>query len=408
MPFFARGKQDIIANTVNDLINNTNLTRLTSGGKARSILEAVSEELGIAYDTFDLDLLKTFLSSAEGELLELIGALVGESKEPSAAAQASSTLQIHKLYVATGTFGDINSDTDIYLDQNVVFSSRSNGQGITYRLSEPVTLSASDSVEYISLEASIPGNDSNVGNNALVFHDFTNYADYLNESLLTTNIHAIANGRDEESDTNFRYRISQKVLEAQAANETAMRLAALSIPGVADVTIYPRWRGIGTSLILLQSVTPTVTSDLLATVQLAVNNVTANGDLSFAKGPLETGLTFEITVHYKKKLSDTELAKIEDSIETKIVDYINNFDIGDSFTVNALAAQLFSVSDNIANIGEANQPFDFIYIYKESAVEDNKIRETLLGDYTPEDKERVIIEPSVLNPVSITRAYVRN
>ena len=408
MPFYTRGEQEILGTTVNDLIQNTNLTRLSPGGKARTILEGVSREFGIAYDTFDLDLLKAFLSSSSGDLLELIAALVGLQREPAEAANASEILQIQKFYVATGTFGDINNGADIYLQQNTIVSTRTESQGITYRLASPVVLSASDSEQYVAVEASVAGNDSNVGNNALVFHDFNDYQDYLNASLLTKNMHAIVNGKDFEGDTNLKYRISQRVVEAQAANETAIRLAALSVAGVADVTVYPRWRGIGTCMVLVQSVTPTVSDILLASVQGKIDRVTAEGDIAFVRGPIETGLTFELTVHYKKKLSSSELDESDKDIKTKVIEYINSFDIGEEFIVNAFAAQLFSVSDNIANIGTSNKPIDTVYIYRESAVEDNRIREILLGDYTSTETERIIIEQTVANPVTITRSFVRN
>jgi len=49
-------------------------------------------------------------------------------------------------------------------------------------------------------------------------------------------------------------------------------------------------------------------------------------------------------------------------------------------------------STEIKNLGVANKPLDIVYIYKNSKLEDNKVKSVLLGDYTPETDERVIIE----------------
>ena len=289
----------------------------------------------------------------------------------------------------------------------VSISTGPNGSGIVYRLSEDLTLVASDNQAFATVEASAPGEESNVGAGALTFHSFTNYSDYLNRTLKVSNLAAIANGKNFESDANFRFRIVNRVLEAEAANETAIRLAILSTPGVANVLIVPRYRGIGTFGTIIQSTTPTVSQELLDEITFRVSEVQAEGTLAFVQKPKETGLSMRLTVHYSQRLEDDVLSAIEDELEIVITDFVNDLDLGGNFSVNRLVSELFAVSDQVTNFGEAGKPIDEVYIHRESNLSDNKVRELLLGDYTPAEDERVIIEPSLQNPITFERSFTR-
>lgn len=407
MPLFAKTYQELVSDSITDLATNTNLTRLSAGGKARSILETVSKRLETAYDVFDINLARAFVSTAGGQYLDLIGALVGVTRQAARAASVDTELQVQKFYVDTGTFGDINSGSNILVPLGTIISTKANGTGVAYRTIEDVSLLASDSSAFVAIEAVMPGAGFNVGAGALTYHQISSYTDYLNRTLKTTNAYAIANGRNFEDDTNFRYRISNQVLAAEAANLTAIRLAALSTPGVADVIIKPLYRGIGTIGVIIQSTTPTVSNTLIEAVRAKILQVAAMGDIVLVKKPKETGFTMRTTVFYSKQLTDDEMTDIEDAMNSFIVDYVNNLAIGESLFVNRLIASLFSVDPSIANFGEPGKYIEEPYIYKESRTQTSKIRQKLLGDYVPAEDERVIIEPSVENQIVFNRQFVK-
>lgn len=407
MPLFARSFQELMADSLEDLANNTNITKLSAGGIARALLEAMNTRLAEAYEIFDLNMARAFVSSAPGQYLELIGTLLGVEREASVAANVDADTQVIKFYVDSDTFGTINGGSDITVPQGTIISSLTGNGGILYRTIEQVTLNAADTDQWVSAIAVAPGEDSNIGTGALIFHNCTNYTNYQNNSLLVTNVHQIANGKNFENDANYRYRIVNQVLSAEAANITAIRLAVLSTPGVADAVLIPRYRGIGTLGVIIQSVLPTVSDSLIDAVTANVYDVQALGDVAFIRGPLETGITMKVTVHYDEYLDNDELTEIEESLEQTIVEYIGELDIGDSLFVNRLAAELFSVSDHITNLGEPGIPFDEIYVHKNSKLEDNRVRQKLLNDYEPEDDERVIVEQTVATPFTFERAYTR-
>jgi len=62
------------------------------------------------------------------------------------------------------------------------------------------------------------------------------------------------------------------------------------------------------------------------------------------------------------------------------------------------------VSEDI-DFGVPGKPLEEIYIYRDSRLEDNRLRQKLLGDYAAEEDERVIIETTVSNPIVFNRQY---
>ena len=405
MPLFARSFEELMGDSIEDLATNTNITKLSAGGKARAILEAVNKRIEEQYDIFDLNLARAFISAAPGQFLDLIGSLLALPREVSVAASISAETEVVKWYVDSGTFGDINGGEDMFIPAGTTISTGASSGGILYRTTSDMILDANRSSTYLSAEAAVPGEDSNLGTGSLIYHTFTGYTDYLNNTLKIRNIHPVANGKSFENDANYRFRIANRVLEVEAANQTAIRLAALSTPGVADVIQIPRYRGIGTFGLIIQSVTPTVSDALIDSVTANVYNTQAFGELAFIRAPKETGFTMRTTIHYSNRLTTEELDDIELLLIDTITNYVNELDIGDDLLINRLVSELFGIDDNIANFGTTGVPIEEMYIHKESALGDNKVRQKLLGDYSPASDERVIIEPSVTNQITFVRSF---
>ena len=406
MPLFARSFRDLMTDSVGDLSARTSVTKLTAGGIARGLLEAVNTRLGEAYQIFDVNLARAFVSSASGQYLDMIGELLGTTRQPSEAARADSQTEIVKFYVAPQTtFGTINNGMDIVVPQGTYLATGPYNGGVRYRTTAQVTLPANLSSGWVSAEAMVPGEISNLGTDSLIYHSFVDYTDYANSTLLVTNVHPIANGKNIESDANYRYRITNRALEAEAANQTAIRLAVLSTPGIADVVLVPRYRGLSTFAAILKAVTPTVSDGLIDAVQSNLMRVIAFGDIAYVRRPKETGVSMKLSVYYSAQLSDDELTNIETTMTDLIKTYVNSLDIGETFLVNRMVSNLFSVSDKIANFGEAGKLVDELYVHVESRLQDNKVRQILLGDYVPAIDERIIIEPTLEYPITFSRKF---
>jgi uncharacterized phage protein gp47/JayE len=406
MPFLDRDVQEIVEESVGYLSQDTNITNLSPGAKARALLEAHGVGLDEAYKFFDLNLARAFLSSAPGQYLELIGVLLQLPRIVAESSGVDEESQVQKFYVDSGTFGTINNGSDINVPVGTILSTEAEATGVKYRVIKSVTLPAAANVGWVAVESTLPGDESPLGPNTLVYHQFVGYADADNETLLTSNDYAIANGTPFESDANYRYRLSQRVLEAESSNEVALRLAALTTPGVSDVVTIPRYRGVGTFGIIVKAEVPITPMSLLLDVQRRVAGVQSGGEVVYIKAPKITGVTMKMTVYYRKRLTTDELDEIEDTFIQTIRLNMDSLGLGDSFEPNRLAGSLFTVSPEISGFGSASKPFDEIYIYKETRLGDGRVSEKLLGDYTPTtDEERVIIEPTVNNPIVFVRKF---
>ncbi len=396
---FERTREEIQADIISELTSNTNITRLTPGSKAKTLVQLFSTKLNRAYQDFDVNFLKSFLPFAQGRFLDYIGDMVNVPRLGALTSSTTAASQLVKFYVESGTFGDLNSGASIFIPAGTQISTLPNNDGIIYRLIEGVVLSATSSEQFVSVEAIKDGSVSNLGPDALKFTTFNNYTTAT--GLLVTNTGILNTGRNIESDTNYRFRISNQAFSAEAANETAIRLALLVIPGVSNLVSIPFSRGIGTFDYLIQTIVPNTPQPVIDACQEAIARTQALGIIGRALRPSLTGMSFTISVTWRGDASTEDREQIKENINTAVQNYINNLSIGEEFIYNELIQRVMDVNDKIKNIGTSAQAFDLINIYRETKLRDNKIKEEITGDYTPEADERLIIEPSVETPVLI-------
>jgi uncharacterized phage protein gp47/JayE len=180
-----------------------------------------------------------------------------------------------------------------------------------------------------------------VGVNSLVTHSLG-----LSD-VFTTNTRVIVGGADLESDDNFRYRIINATLSAERANETAVRLAALSVPGVADVKIKPYARGIGTFDIIVIPTEGIATDAMISNVQAAIDLVSAYGITGTAIKPSIVPVSIELKLIFVDKTTEVEKEDIRGRVQTAIEKYIVNIPLGGTFILNELRQQIMDVSVKI-------------------------------------------------------------
>jgi hypothetical protein len=399
---YEKSYEKLQGETINQLVNETPISRTTPGAKAKAILQIVNRQLNKTYQEFDTNFLRSFLPYARGKFLDYLGDMLGTPRGGALRAEASQATRLVKFYVSTGTFGDINGNADITIPSGTVISSRENNGGVRYRVTVGTVLNRLLSEEYVPVQALQDGDGSNVGEGVLVHHVFTNYTDAT--GLLVTNTGPINTGRNVESDTNYRFRIANAVLSAERANETAIRLATLSVPGVSSVVMRRYARGIGSFEVLVQTVIPNTPNNVIEACQQAIARTQAYGVDGRAVAPRLIGFTAQITVTWRNDVTADEKSEVTSQIQSNVADYINNLDIGEAFILNELTERVMGTSEKILNIGTSSKPFDLLNIYRETKLRDNKLKEELLGDYYPLEDERVIIEPSVTTPVVVISA----
>lgn len=386
---------ELVSTALEELKAKTNITQMTPGGKARSLLEIVMRETANAYNSFSTDMLQAFVKHAEGRNLDAIGEMLGLTRTPASRNLADSNSQVQKFFVRNGTFADINGGVGFTIPAGTIVQTRSastDEQPIRYLVIEDVTCSAAASSAYATIQAIEFGSDANVGAGRLNVHDFEQYTDYLNETLKTTNIEGVVFGTDIENDTNYRYRITQQTLSSEAANATAIRLAALSVPGVADVLLDEYSRGIGSGAVYIKSVVPTVSELLISTVQDVLDRSKAFGNFVEARQPILIGTEMVVKLNLYDIIPASERAELIEKVRSRIYQYINGLDINEDLEVDLLVREILNADSNIKSIGTPSRPIDQLYIWKYSASEDSRVRYTAIDGYDAKNFERIVTE----------------
>ena len=67
----------------------------------------------------------------------------------------------------------------------------------------------------------------------------------------------------------------------------------------------------------------------------------------------------------------------------------------------------YNLGNAYEKMGETGKAIDELFVYLPSVLDDNKTRETLLGNYIAAEDERVIMEPDVSQPITLNRVYTR-
>lgn len=392
MPLFAESEEKIYGDILVDVVNSTNISRTSPGSKMRALIEAVSQKLGRMYSTFDLNIGQAFLDGAEGQFLNYIGDMMNLPRQGETGASVGVQDRIVRMFVDIGNFGDINSGNPITIPTGTLISTAPGGAGIAYRTVISTVLAADVDEAYLAVESVRTGTANNVGANQLVHHTFTGYDDSVNNSLQVTNDSDVSQASDVESDSNYRFRIANQLLNLETSNPTSIRLTALAVPGVADVEIVPFHRGIGTYDLLIKSTAPNISQSLIDAVSEALIDVTAQGIVPEARGPKEIGISVVASLTYRRVLSESEQSSIIQAATDNVTAYINNLDIGEDFIAQEVLERILDASDLIQKVGTLTQPFDNLYIYKPSRLEDGKTRSTLVEDYEADVDERVIVE----------------
>lgn len=398
--------QAIVSNALQRLNNFTNLTFLSPGSKARLLVDILSEELGLQASQFDLNVGAGLLRKATGVTLDYIGELFGLERLQEVQADVVSAEQNFSLYTLNTSFGDINNGSDIIIEPGALRISNIEDfttDATVYVNTSQIILKANENNVYFDAQALSAGAKANVGSRTLVHHNFTNYADSLNRSLLVINNQSITYGRDREDDENYRYRIQKEKISSEAGNETAIRLALLVIPGVADVVRIPYARGIGTCDWLISSTSIAVSQELLDIAQEAIESKQSVGMSNIAKSPVLIGTEYIFSINYKGRLEDAQKDKIKADIKKNISDYVNNLEIAEPLILDQVVRIVLSSSDLIESMGDADSSENFknIFLYKRSELSNSLTRKSLTGNYTPKSYERVVLETTIASPITI-------
>lgn len=148
-----------------------------------------------------------------------------------------------------------------------------------------------------------------------------------------------------EGDNEFKTRISQQATALEAANELAIRLAALSVTGVQDVRSTPFSHGTGSFSLFIITNQGTVTNELVEKVKENVDKVVAYGTKFNVSGPDLIGVELGVKLIFLSNATNTEdtILKVKENLRQ----YINSKTLQESLIMNEIIETVMATSDDI-------------------------------------------------------------
>ncbi len=392
---------DLMIKARQRLLDETEITSFSPGSIARTLLEIYNTELIDLQTYLDFRFSQMFVDQASGNFLDNIGKLFGLSRKDSSYAMGDV-----KFYIdpATGkTLEDLKQlvaqETGVVEDIIIPEGTRVTSEDgtIVYKTVEDATL-ADDGVS-VSVLAILPGADSNVSSNELTKWE-PEAIEYLpiNDLVLVTNPAPIDTGEDIEDDNNFRYRIVNATKSAAKANEMAVRLACLSVPGVSDVMIRNYEYGIGTFGVYIISESPIISDGILKAAQEAINNVQSLGIRGIATPPDYKSCGMNIVLEFYPNTPAGDKDNIVNSAVEIVIGYVNNIPLGQPLIYNEMIQRIMDISDKIKDVN-----------IKDFRIGDYDIETGSLENETTVLNKNQYIEPTekwVTNKILVTGCYV--
>lgn len=338
----------------NEIVTKTGITNFDRDSKARAILDPLTrehldyqEQLVAAFDA-------NFLSSARGDDLDRLGVALQEPRRQITFADSDSSELNVAFVVETGTFGDINGAASISITAGTVVKSVPNnnelGREIEYTVTEAATLAAGSSVGFVSVRAVVSGTGSNVGAGVLTQHDFTSYVDAANNSLKVVNYYPILNGRDRETDDQYRARLANKYNSLISNNETKIKLTAVQVPGVVGIKTISGYFGIGTVGVIVLGAENQSSPALVEAVQFRLNQMQGPGLTCTAVPATEVSIDIELELKPTRTLSETEKRRIRNEVKRIAALYFAGLSIGETVSLDSLATQIKTACAGLATI----------------------------------------------------------
>lgn len=315
------------AETLQDLARQAVVSNLNAGARARVLHEIMNIRLGESYDTLRFNNAMIFLTSSSGWFLDLVGRVAGIPRRAASTAVVEREDENFKFYVISGVLKDkvpsgvIPNGT---LIQNATGS-------IQFQMTVDAPFSDTDTSVYVSAAAVGPGSDYRAGRNILQSHSLGS------PDVLFTNEKEILTGEDRETDDNYRFRIANSRAAKESANLTAVRLAMLPVPGVADVVIR-EFPGLMEALIIPSG--NIVSKSTVRACQFLGNREKAGGIRLTALSPRM--LPFELFLHLRltSTTPSTQREEVKNHVRADIFDYMDDIRMGGTLVIKQLESRI--------------------------------------------------------------------
>lgn len=346
MPIPPKTLQGLNADSLKYLAENTGITFLSEGSLARGLVEATNQEISKLSEYIASSYSNTFIDTAQGVYLDLIGEMVGLRRLPKRAATASVDDSAVQLSVSSGTLGERfphpNNSRLGLIPAGLSISTADSS--IKFSTTTPTSFHRNATEVFVPVASDSAGEKVNVGRGKLIVHNG-------NSDVVVSNVKPIANGADAESDREYRFRLSNVIASTSSANETAIRQIIAGIPDVERVELNEFSRGAGTFDILLVPAGNTLTSATSETARLAVEATSAFGISPIIREP--SYIRFKVSIQLipanNATIGDVDANKL--NARNAVLDYFETIPLGGELIINRLRSAIIqSLNSDIKDI----------------------------------------------------------
>jgi hypothetical protein len=329
-----RTEAELNALSMTELARQGVITNLTDGSRARVLLNIFNRRLGELYTTLKFNVAMGYVSTANGIFLDLIGSIVGVVRRTSTQALVTREDEVIKFYVTTGTLAAQIPSKVIPIGTII----QNSGGSIQYRVVEASVFDDVTNKVYASASAVDSGANSNVGVNVLTVHSLGN------PNVFVTNSKDIASGSDVEADDSYRYRISNSRAIRESANLTAIRIAMLPVPGVANI-VMKEYPGYIDGLVIPSG--NMVTESIVRACQYLGEREKAGGVRLACRGPAMVPYELYLQIQMTKGTPDTEKAAVKDAVRAAAIDYMDDVPLGGTMVFRQLETRIQSADPRV-------------------------------------------------------------
>lgn len=336
---FRRTLEDLRTQARRLLQNSGKVTNLSEGGTAKSLLDITTLQISELYNALDFLAAMSRHTTASGVFLDMIGQSRGVTRTGALAGVVVREDQAIKFYSNDGAAplkgllpsGKVASGTLI----------TSSDSKVTYQVTEDVFPDDVQTELFVPAASQSTGAGQNVGKGVLSTHNL-GVGD-----VSVTNVESIASAQDTESDANYRFRISRSLSQAAGATEDAVRLAAFSVPGVAEVFLRPFADGVGTFEVLAVPVGNRFPPDTLRAIEALVKRAAAYGTRVKVRAPTELPAQMTIQLDFDKAATSTDRSNVREQVRQAVLRYLAEIPVGGALVLNELTQRVMDVSSQI-------------------------------------------------------------
>lgn len=149
----------------------------------------------------------------------------------------------------------------------------------------------------------------------------------------------------DELDETYKIRLSQQATSLEAANETAVRLATLSIPGVQDTKLTRFTHGTGSFSVFLITEGGVISEEIIGIAKEKIRDVAAYGIRYEVYAPTLVPVSLHFKIIFVANATDQDL--IKEQAKEKVQEYINSREISETLIFNEVIESVMGISDDI-------------------------------------------------------------